>query len=154
MSRASMHWVLILVLAQFVVGQEKVAIDLKVPLLETADLAPAQLGASLFLARSDWATMGDVNEDVAVWLKDYDRRTNWLGQQVIECTMEIREPSLIRIGNLKTSTRIRVRYRPKKMIDKYDQQILNELDALSEALQIEGYLLGRKIEKDLKSILQ
>lgn len=79
---------------------DKIIIDLKVPLTETTDLTPAQVGATVYLMKADWASVSEVGEDVAVWLTGYDRKKNFLGQQVISLKMELREPSSIRLGNL------------------------------------------------------
>lgn len=136
-------------------AEDKVVIDLKVPLEETADLAPAQAGATVYLMRSDWATVSEVKEDVAVWLKDYERKRNILGQQVISLTLEVREPSGIRKGNLIQKQDITVRYRDKGSDStRFKQDFLNELDDLSQELQIEAYFLGVKIESVLQGILK
>lgn len=52
-------------------GQNKIIIDLKVPLLETTNLAAAQAGATVYLMQSDWATVSDINElsDFSIDLK-------------------------------------------------------------------------------------
>lgn len=133
---------------------EKLVIDLKVPLVETANLAPAQAGATVYLMKSDWATVSEVNEDVAVWMTDYERKMNFLGQQVVSLTMEVREPSSIRKGNLIKRQSITVRYRASAAdTSRFNQEFLNELDSLSRELQIEAYFLGVKIEAVLKGIL-
>jgi hypothetical protein len=147
--------ILLLTIPLTLVAQEKIKLDIKVPLLETADLAPAQLGASLFLMRSDWATLAEVGEDATVWLKDYDRRKNFLGQQVITIRLEIRDPSLIRTGNLQSQQKLVVRYwKAKTSSERYDQEILNQLQDLSDDLQIEAYYVGRKIEEELGNLLK
>jgi hypothetical protein len=133
---------------------DKLVIDLKVPLVETANLAPAQAGATVYLMKSDWATVSEVNEDVAVWMTDYERKMNFLGQQVVSLTMEVREPSSIRKGNLIKRQTITVRYRASAAdTSRFNQEFLNELDSLSRELQIEAYFLGVKIEAVLKGIL-
>lgn len=133
---------------------DKLVIDLKVPLVETANLAPAQAGATVYLMKSDWATVSEVNEDVAVWMTDYERKKNFLGQQVVSLTMEVREPSSIRKGNLIKRQSITVRYRASAAdTSRFNQEFLNELDSLSRELQIEAYFLGVKIEAVLKGIL-
>ena len=133
---------------------EKVVIDLKVPLVETADLAPAQAGATVYLMKSEWATVSEINEDVAVWMTDYERKKNFLGQQVVSLTLEVREPSSIRTGNLIKKQNITVRYRVSGSdTTRFKQKFLNELDNLSQELQIEAYFLGVKIESVLKGIL-
>jgi hypothetical protein len=133
---------------------DKLVIDLKVPLVETANLAPAQAGATVYLMKSDWATVSEVNEDVAVWMTDYERKMNFLGQQVVSLTMEVREPSSIRKGNLIKRQSITVRYRASAAdTSRFNQEFLNELDSLSRELQIEAYFLGVKIEAVLKGIL-
>ena len=133
---------------------EKVVIDLKVPLVETADLAPAQAGATVYLMKSEWATVSEINEDVAVWMTDYERKKNFLGQQVVSLTLEVREPSSIRTGNLIKKQNITVRYRVSASdTTRFKQEFLNELDNLSQELQIEAYFLGVKIESVLKGIL-
>ncbi len=134
---------------------EKVVIDLKVPLVETADLAPAQAAATIFLMKSDWAAVSELNEDVAVWLKNYDRKKNFLGQQVISLTLEVREPSSIRTGNLIKKQNIKVRYRVSPDdTSRFEKDFLNELDHLSQELQIEAYFLGVKIESVLREMLR
>ncbi len=134
---------------------EKVVIDLKVPLVETADLAPAQAGATVYLMKSEWATVSEINEDVAVWMTDYERKKNFLGQQVVSLTLEVREPSSIRTGNLIKKQNITVRYRVSASdTTRFKQEFLNELDNLSQELQIEAYFLGVKIESVLKGILK
>jgi len=136
-------------------GEGKIVIDLKVPLAETADLAPAQAGATIYLMRSDWATVSEMNEDVAVWLKDYDRRKNFLGLQVISLTLEVREPSSLRTGNLIKSQRVTVRYRDRDRSEpRFEKEILNALDDLSQDLQVEAYFLGIKIEAVLAGLLK
>ncbi len=138
-----------------IMGTEKTVIDLKVPLAETAELAPAQAGATVYLMQSDWASVSELKEDVAVWLTDYDRKKNLIGQQVVSLTLEVREPSGIRIGNLLDKKDITVRYWNKKPdTTRFKQQILNDLDDLSQDLQIEAYFLGVKIESVLHSILK
>ena len=133
---------------------EKVVIDLKVPLVETADLAPAQAGATVYLMKSEWATVSEINEDVAVWMTDYERKKNFLGKQVVSLTLEVREPSSIRTGNLIKKQNITVRYRVSASdTTRFKQEFLNELDNLSQELQIEAYFLGVKIESVLKGIL-
>ena len=134
---------------------DKLVIDLKVPLVETADLAPAQAGATVYLMKSEWATVSEINEDVAVWLTDYERKKNFLGQQVVSLTLEVREPSGIRTGNLIKKHKITVRYRVSAPdTTRFKQELLNELDNLSQELQIEAYFLGLKIESVLKGILK
>ena len=144
----------LVLLPQFVMCADKIVIDLKVPLVETADLAPAQAGATVYLMQSDWATISEVNEDVAVWLTDYERKKNILGQQVISLTLEVREPSGIRIGNLKQKKSLTVRYwiSPSKSTQ-FEQQVLKDLEHLSQELKLEAYYLGVKIEDVLKALL-
>ncbi len=138
----------------FVSAAEKTVIDLKVPFAETADLAPAQAGATVYLMQSDWALVSEVKEDVAVWLTGYERKKNIVGQQVISLTLEIREPSSIRIGNLLKTREVKVRYwiNPSDTT-RFKQPILNELDNLSTELKMEAYFLGVRIEKELKDLL-
>ncbi len=139
----------------FSMAGEKVVIDLKVPLVETADLAPAQAGATVYLLKSEWATVSEINEDVAVWMTDFERKKNFLGQQVISLTLEVREPSSIRTGNLIKKQNITVRYRMSASdTTRFKQEFLNELDNFSQELQIEAYFLGVKIESVLKEILK
>lgn len=136
-------------------GGEKVVIDLKVPLVETANLAPAQAGATVYLMKSDWATVSEIHEDVAVWMTDYERKKNFLGQQVVSLTLEVREPSGIRTGNLIKKQKITVRYRGNSSdTTRFKQEFLNELDSLSQELQVEAYFLGVKIESVLKDVLK
>jgi len=147
--------ILLLLLPLLAIGGDKIAIDIKVPLTETADLIPAQAGATLFLMRSDWALVTELGEDVAVWLTDYERKKNFIGQQVISLSMEIREPSSLRIGNLIEKERVTVRYwHSEKDSEKYNQQILNELDHTSKELKVEAYHLGKKIEASLEASLR
>ncbi|NQT62259.1 MAG: hypothetical protein HQ556_04810 [Candidatus Marinimicrobia bacterium] len=142
------------VLPVVTLAADKVVIDLKVRLVETADLAPAQVGATVYLMKSEWATVSELNEDVAVWMKKYKRKKNFLGQQVVSLTLEVREPSSIRIGNLIKKQTITVRYRVSASdTARFKQDFLNELDDLSQELQIEAYFLGVKIESVLKGIL-
>ncbi|MBC8376872.1 MAG: hypothetical protein H8E26_12565 [FCB group bacterium] len=137
------------------IAGEKVVIDLKVPLVETANLAPAQAGATVYLMKSDWATVSEINEDVAVWMTDYERKKNFLGQQVVSLTLSVREPSSIRTGNLIRKQSITVRYRLSTSdTTRFKQDFMNELDNLSQELQIEAYFLGLKIESALKGILK
>ena len=144
-----------LILPMLIMAGEKVVIDLKVPLLETADLAPAQAGATVYLMKSDWATVADFKEDVAVWMKDYERKKNFLGQQVISLTLEVREPSSIRTGNLIKKQEITVRYRMSAAdTTRFKQNFLNEMKDLSQELQMEAYFLGAKIEAVLKDMLK
>ena len=146
---------LISVLPVLLPGQAKMVIDLKVPVLETADLAPAQLGATLYLMQSDWAVVSDVGEEVAVWITDYERHRNILGQQVISCVLELRDPSLLRIGNLRKREQITVRYWPGETEhQRFQQKFLNDLEALSEELKVEAYYLGKEIEATLHSSLK
>ncbi|NQV43159.1 MAG: hypothetical protein HQ506_12485 [Candidatus Marinimicrobia bacterium] len=136
-------------------GFEKLVVDLKVHLVETANLAPAQAGATVYLMKSEWATVSEINEDVAVWMTDYERKKNFLGQQVVSLTLEVREPSGIRTGNLIKKQKITVRYRGGASDStRFKQEFLNELDNLSQDLQIEAYFLGVKIESVLKGILK
>lgn len=138
-----------------VVGGEKLLIDLKVPIAETTDFVPAQAGASVFLMKSDWAKVSDIGEDYAVWLTEYDRHKNILGQQVISLNLEVREPSMLRIGNLIKEKRLTVRYWEKSSeSDKFEQKSLNDLNDLSKELQLEAYHLGTKIESILESMLK
>ena len=133
----------------------KIVIDLKVPLVETADLAPAQAGATVYLMQSDWARISELKEDVAVWLTDYERKKNFIGQQVVSLTLEIREPSSIRTGNLIKKQDVTVRYRVKSSDStRFEHDFLNDLDDLSYDLQIEAYLQGVKIESLLKGMLK
>jgi len=136
-------------------AEGKLVIDLKVPLVETADLAPAQAGATVYLMKSDWATVSELKEDVAVWMTDYERKKNFIGQQVVSLTLEVREPSGIRTGNLIKKQDVTVRYRIKDPdTTRFDQELLNDLDELSQELQIEAYFLGVKIESVLKGLLK
>ncbi|MBT6945703.1 MAG: hypothetical protein HN995_00810, partial [Candidatus Marinimicrobia bacterium] len=75
-----------LILPVVIIAAEKVVIDLKVPLVETADLAPAQAGATVYLMKSEWATVSEIKEDFAVWMTGYERKKNFLGQQVVSLT--------------------------------------------------------------------
>jgi len=144
-----------LLLPTLIVAGEKIVIDLKVPLVETADLAPAQAGATVYLMKSDWAMVSELKEDVAVWMTGYERKKNFLGQQVISLTLKVREPSSIRTGNLIQKQDITVRYRVSASdTTRFNQDFLNELDDLSHELQIEAYFLGVKIESVLKGILK
>ncbi|MBT3684015.1 MAG: hypothetical protein HOB70_10750 [Chloroflexi bacterium] len=144
-----------LIFPVLIMSGEKVVIDLKVALVETADLAPAQAGAMVYLMKSDWASVSEFKEDVAVWMTDYERKKNFLGQQVVSLTLEVREPSSIRTGNLIKKQNITVRYRVSASdTARYNQDFLNELDDLSQELQIEAYFLGVKIESVLKGILK
>ena len=144
-----------LLLPTLIVAGEKIVIDLKVPLVETADLAPAQAGATVYLMKSDWAMVSELQEDVAVWMTGYERKKNFLGQQVISLTLEVREPSSIRTGNLIQKQDITVRYGVSASdTTRFNQDFLNELDDLSHELQIEAYFLGVKIESVLKGILK
>jgi len=147
------HIALLLLLLPIVsLADDKIVIDLKVSLVETADLAPAQTGASIYLLRSDWAAVSEVGEDVAVWLTGYERKKNLIGQQVISLSMEIREPTSFRTGNLLKKQKITVRYwLSSQESDKYNRQILNELDDISNELKMEAYHLGKKIESSLRS---
>ncbi len=146
---------LCLIIPVFVVAEERVVIDLKVPLSETAALAPAQAGATLFLMRSDWALVSEIGEDVAVWFTGYERKKNFLGQQVLKLTVEVREPSALRIGNLLKKERIAVRYwHTDADLAKYDQQVLNDLNELSREVQLEAYHLGVELESSLKVLLK
>lgn len=146
---------LLLIMPRFGLSSDKTVIDIKVPLAETADLAPAQAGATVYLMQSDWATVSELKEDVAVWLTDYERKKNFLGQQVISLTLEVREPSSIRIGNLIEKKKITVRYRNTPSdTSRFKQKIFNDLDDLSHELQIEAYFLGVKIESELKESLK
>ncbi|NQV15244.1 hypothetical protein HQ531_07285 [bacterium] len=146
---------LVMSLPQLGFAGEEVVIDLKVALIETTDLAPAQAGATVYIMKSDWATVSDMGEDFAVWLKDYERSKNFIGQQVISLTLEVREPSMLRIGNLLKKKRLTVRYWDNSSkSDKFDHQIFNELNDLSSELQLEAYHLGLKIESNLKSMLK
>jgi len=146
--------VIITLLPLLIIGGQKVIIDIKVPIAETADLAPAQAGATVYLMQSDWAGVSEVNEDIAVWLTDYERKKNIIGQQVVSLTLELREPSSIRIGNLLERQTITVRYRISPSdTAKYDQAFLNDLDELSQELKMEAYFLGVKIEDVLKGLL-
>jgi hypothetical protein len=134
---------------------DKVVIDLKVPLVETANLAPAQAGATVYLMKSEWATVSEIKEDFAVWMTGYERKKNFLGQQVVSLTLEVREPSSIRTGNLIKKQNITVRYRVSASDTvRFKQDFLNELEDLSQELQIEAYFLGVKIESVLKGILK
>jgi len=136
-------------------AEGKLVIDLKVPLVETADLTPAQAGATVYLMKSDWATVSELKEDVAVWMTDYERKKNFIGQQVVSLTLEVREPSGIRTGNLIKKQDVTVRYRIKDPdTTRFDQELLNDLDELSQELQIEAYFLGVKIESVLKGLLK
>lgn len=136
-------------------AEDKIVIDLKVPLEETADLAPAQAGATVYLMKSDWATVSELKEDVAVWMKDYERKKNFMGQQVVSLTLEVREPSGIRTGNLLQKQDITVRYRNQGSdTTRFKQDFLNELDDLSQDLQVEAYFLGVKIEAVLEGMLK
>lgn len=145
----------LLLVPLFVFPGEKVVIDLKVPLVETADLAPAQAGATVYIMKSDWAVVSEINEDVAVWLKGYDRKKNLLGQQVISLTLEVREPSSIRTGNLIEKKDIKVRYWTSPPdTTRFQQEILNDLDHFSQELQMEAYHVGVKIESVLRDMLQ
>jgi len=136
-------------------AEGKLVIDLKVPLVETADLTPAQAGATVYLMKSDWATVSELKEDVAVWMTDYERKKNFIGQQVVSLTLEVREPSGIRTGNLIKKQDVTVRYRIKDPdTTRFDQELLNDLDELSQELQIEAYFLGAKIESVLKGLLK
>ncbi|MBC8194083.1 MAG: hypothetical protein ISR87_12545 [Candidatus Marinimicrobia bacterium] len=136
-------------------ADDKVVIDLKVPLVETADLAPAQAGATVYLMKSEWATVSEIKEDVAVWMTGYERKKNFLGQQVVSLTLEVREPSSIRTGNLIKKQTVTVRYRVSASdTARFKQDFLNELDDLSQELQIEAYFLGVKIESVLRGILK
>ena len=133
----------------------KVIIDLKVPLAESADLLPAQLGASVYLMQSDWARVAELGEDVSVWLRDYDRKLNLIRQQVISLTVEIREPSALRTGNLIAEEHIVVRYWPGDHATQNSQyQIVNDLEQLSNELKEEAYFLGNRIEAVLKQHLK
>jgi hypothetical protein len=143
------------ILPVVILAADKVVIDLKVPLVETADLAPAQAGATVYLMKSEWATVSELNEDVAVWLTDYERKKNFLGQQVVSLTLEVREPSSIRTGNLIKKQDVTVRYRLSATdTTRFKQDFLNELDDISQELQIEAYFFGVKIESVLKGILK
>ena len=157
MSMKWKNWILPLCLMIAVSGlaEEKIVIDIKVPLTETAALAPAQAGATLFLMRSEWATVSEIGEDMSVWFTGYDRKKNFLGQQVIKLTVEVRDPSTLRIGNLLKKERLTVRYWPTDPDEeKYDQQVLNDLNELSHDLQLEAYHLGAKLEATLKDLLK
>lgn len=145
----------LLLLPLLVIADGKMIIDLKVPLVETADLAPAQAGATVYLMKSDWATVSEINEDVAVWMTGYERKKNFIGQQVVSLTLEVREPSSIRTGNLIEKQDVTVRYRIKKTdTTRFEQEFLNELDEVSHDLQVEAYFLGVKIESVLKGLLK
>ena len=136
-------------------GPEKVILDVKVPLEATADLAPAQAGLTMFLMRSDWAVVSELGEQYEVWLKDFDRRKNLLGMQVITLLVEIREPALMRKGNLVKQLEVTIRYWPgETSTDKYDHQILNELSAYSMELQVEAYHVGKALEAKLQRLLK
>lgn len=146
---------LLILLPLFGFTSDKLAIDLKVPLSETADLTPAQLGATVYLMQSDWATVTEVGEEVAVWLTDYERKKSFLGQQVISLTLEIREPTALRTGNLIKKKKITTRYWvTSSSPSKYDQKLLIKLDSLSHELKLEAYYLGIKIESSLQSLLK
>ena len=146
---------LIILIPQIVIAGDKLVIDLKVPLVETADLAPAQVGATVYLMQSDWASVSEINEDVAVWLTDYERKKNFLGQQVVSLTLEVREPSTIRIGNLIEKRSIVVRYRNNAAdTSQFQQEFLKQLEGFSQELQMEAYYLGVKIEAVLQEILK
>ena len=148
-------WIIFTLVAGFLFAEDKVVIDLKVPLMETADLAPAQAGATVYLMQSEWATVSDLGEDVAVWLTGYERHKNILRQQVISLTLEVREPSALRTGNLIEQQKITVRYWPDAAkSEKYQQQILNDLDDLSQDLKVEAYHLGQKIASTLQALLK
>ncbi len=137
------------------IAGEKIVIDLKVPLVETANLAPAQAGATVYLMKSEWARISEINEDVAVWLTDYERKKNFLGQQVVTLSLEVREPSSIRTGNLIKREKVTVRYRLNLSdTTRFSQEFLNDLADLSQELQIEAYFLGVKIESVLESMLK
>ena len=154
MKHALHQWVLLL-FPVLLLGGDKVVIDLKVPLVDTANLAPAQAGATVYLMKSDWATVSEINEDVAVWLTSYERRKNILGQQVVSLTLEVREPSGIRTGNLIEKRNIKIRYRNwSGDSTRFSQEFLNDLDHLSKELQIEAYYSGVKIEAALKDMLR
>ena len=144
-----------LILPVVIIAAGKVVIDLKVPLVETADLAPAQAGATVYLMKSEWATVSEIKADFAVWMTGYERKKNFLGQQVVSLTLEVREPSSIRTGNLIKKQNITVRYRVSASDTvRFKQDFLNELEDLSQELQIEAYFLGVKIESVLKGILK
>ncbi len=122
--------------------------------MEIADLAPAQAGATIYLMKSNWAEVSDLGEDVAVWLNGYERHTNILRQQVISLTFEVREPTILRTGNLLKQEKIIVRYWPdRSQSDEYQQEMLNQLSDFSRDLKIEAYHLGLKIESQLRSLL-
>jgi len=130
---------------------ERTVIDIKVPLAESTDLLPAQLGASVFLMQSEWARVSEIGEDAAVWLRDYDRKKNLIRQQVLSLTLEIREPSTLRTGNLIAEERIVVRYWPSDHSSENSRhQIVNDLEQLSNELKEEAYFLGNEIESVLK----
>ncbi len=145
----------ILIIPILSLGNDKLVIDLKVPLLETSNLAPAQAGATVYLMKSDWAIVSEVKEDVAVWLTDYTRHKNLLRQQVISITLEVREPAILRTGNLIKQEKITVRYWPDgSKSEKFKQQFLNDMEDLSQELKVEAYHLGLKIESELRVLLK
>ncbi|MCF7807506.1 MAG: hypothetical protein K9M49_08925 [Candidatus Marinimicrobia bacterium] len=136
----------------FAEDADPVILDLKVPLAESADLLPAKLGASVYLIQSDWARVSEIGEDAAIWLRNYDRKKNIILQQVISLTLEIREPSNLRRGNLIAEKDVVVRYWPSKN-DAGDSEfrIVQDLEELSHELKVEAYHLGREIEAILRS---
>lgn len=136
----------------FAEEQEKTVLDIKVALTESADLLPAQLGASVYLLQSDWARVSEIGEDAAIWLTNYDRKMNFIRQQVISLTLEIREPSSLRTGNLIAEENVVVRYWPSDTPSPESQyKIVQELEELSHELKLEAYYLGKEIEGVLRS---
>lgn len=80
-------------------AQEPVAIDVKTAATAKADVAPAEVGTTVCLVQSEWATVREVGEDYSLWLKRYERIKE--GQDVrVEMDVELRTPAMIRSGSL------------------------------------------------------
>jgi len=148
-------------------AQNRAAIDVKTSFSGKVEFAPVEVGTTVCLNQSDWATVTEVGEDYSLWLKEYERIKEG-NETRAEITLELRTPAFLRSGSLIETRQVTATFRTQSdgmplpdtlHWDREDLKALREAIAgeLSESandLKLEALIVGGRVCQAARSLVE
>lgn len=148
-------------------AQDPVAIDVKTTMDGKTDLAPVEVGTTVCLNQSDWATVNEIGEDHSLWLKSYKRIKKRENTEA-RLTIELRTPAFLRSGSFITSRTVATTFRttPDGMVVPdtlhWNREDLNavweaiggELSESANDLRREALIVGAAVCESARSLVE
>lgn len=149
-------FLLVSLLANVVVAQKVIYVDVKTPFMEKTDLSVPKAGTIFFVGQSSDFGLREAGEDFSFWLTDYQASQE--GKQVtIRIKVELRTPSMLRHGKLLAQKEIKIAYKTDEILPPDEASLFERFKTsvrkIKSEVMLEGFYTGRACFEALKDMV-